>query len=260
VSGVASSGEDARIALLARLIDHAPLFPPASLDLPEALEEDRRARAHPAAFMLGRFVCPASSLSELPDVRRGVSVVLDALLDSGVWLKPDPAVEVEAIETAALADFGALPGLAPEVYVEIPLDDALDDRLDELVSLGLRAKVRCGGSSTPEVEALAGFIRACAKRELVFKATAGLHHAVRRDEDHGFLNLLAAVVFGDEESALAESDPEAFTLHSSGFSWRGRTVGPDELARARRERTHSIGSCSFFEPVEELEELGMLPL
>jgi hypothetical protein len=86
VGDVASSGEDARSALLTRLIDHAPLFPPASMDLPEALEEDRRARAHPAAFMLGRFVCPASSLSELPDVRRGVSVVLDAPLDSGVGL------------------------------------------------------------------------------------------------------------------------------------------------------------------------------
>jgi hypothetical protein len=274
---VVRSVEDARVALLSRLIDHAPLFPPASLDLPEALEEDRRARAHPAAFMLGRFVCPASGLSELPDVRRGVSVVLDAPLDSGVWLKPDPrggerpkvtgvwlqpdpGVEVEAIETAALDDLGELPGLAPEVYVEIPLDDALDHRLDEVVSLGLRAKVRCGGSSTPEVEALAGFIRACAKREVVFKATAGLHHAVRRDDDHGFVNLLAAVVFGDEEAALAESDPEAFTLHSSGFSWRGRSALPAELARARRECLHSIGSCSFFEPVEELEELGMLPL
>jgi hypothetical protein len=36
---------DARRALLGRLIDHAALFPPASLDMPAALEEDRRARA-----------------------------------------------------------------------------------------------------------------------------------------------------------------------------------------------------------------------
>jgi hypothetical protein len=34
----------------------------------------------------------------------------------------------------------------------------------------------------------------------------------------------------------------------------------DELARARRQRLQSIGSCSFFEPVEELEALGVLPL
>ena len=31
--------EDARIALLMRLNDHAPLFPPAALDLSGALEE-----------------------------------------------------------------------------------------------------------------------------------------------------------------------------------------------------------------------------
>ncbi len=81
----------------------------------------------------------------------------------------------------------------------------------------------------------------------------------RRNGEHGFLSLLAAVVFGDEEDALAESDPEAFELDAAGFAWRGRRAHPDELVRARRERLHSIGSCSFFEPVEELEQLGMLP-
>ena len=41
---------DARRALLQRLFDHAPLFPPASMSLPDALEEDRRALA---AFVRG---------------------------------------------------------------------------------------------------------------------------------------------------------------------------------------------------------------
>ncbi len=251
-----SPPEDARTALLACLIDHAPLFPPASLALPEALEEDARARAHPAAFVLGRFVCPASQLAELPDVGRGVSVVQG----SGIWLQQDLDGSVEAVETIWIDDLGTLPALAPEVYVEVPLDGAFDDRLDELASFGLRAKVRCGGDSTPGAPALATFIRACAERRLVFKATAGLHHALASDGEHGFLSLLAAVVFGDEESALAESDPEAFELDAAGFAWRGRRALPDELVRARRERLHSIGSCSFFEPVEELDKLGMLPL
>lgn len=250
-----SSPEDARVALLTRLIDHAPLFPPASLSLPEALEEDLRARAHPEVFMLGRFVCPASRLAELPDVGRGVS----AVVGSRVWLQPDPGGSVESVETVWVDDLSELSTLAPEVYVEIPLDDTLDDRLHELRSFGLRAKVRCGGDSTPGIPALAAFIRECAERRLVFKATAGLHHALAQNGEHGFLSLLAAVVFGDEEDALAESDPEAFELDAGGFAWRGRRAHPDELARARRERLHSIGSCSFFEPVEELEQLGMLP-
>ena len=267
--------EDARVALLSRLIDHAPLFPPASLELPEAVEEHRRARAHPSSFMLARFVCPVSRLSELPHVGGGVSVVLDNP-ETGVWLKPDPTETdcppgagvwlqpdpraIEAVETAAGDDLTALAELAPEVYVEVTLDDAVEQRLDALAAQGLRAKVRCGGASAPAVEALAHFIRSCRDRRLVFKATAGLHHARRSDGEHGFLNLLAATVFGDEEAALAESDPEAFALDADGFSWRARRAGPDELVRARRERMHSIGSCSFFEPVEELETLGILPL
>jgi hypothetical protein len=244
--------EDARVALLSRLIDHAPLFPPASLELPDALAEDRRARESPSAFVLARFVCPASRLDELPDVGRGVSAVLDTPLGA------DP--RVEAVEVPALYDLGAGIPIAPEVYVEVPVDATLDDRLDQLVSFGLRAKVRCGGAATPDVSELARFMRACCERDLVFKATAGLHHAVRSDGEHGFLNLLAAVVFGDEERALTESDPEAFALGRDAFSWRGRSAAAEELAHARRERLHSIGSCSFFEPVEELEALGILPL
>jgi hypothetical protein len=72
--------------------------------------------------------------------------------------------------------------------------------------------------------------------------------------------MLAAVVFGDEESALAETDPAVFRLDENAFSWRERSASAQELTRARKDSFHSIGSCSFFEPVEELEALGVLPL
>ena len=244
--------EDARVALLSQLIDHAPLFPPASLDMPEALEEDRRARQSSNSFMLGRFVCPVSRLSELPDMGCGISAVLDA---------PIPAdSRLEAVETYPYFDPGSgIPNVS-EIYVEVPLDEFVDDRLDHLAEFGLNAKVRCGGTSIPDTGALARFIGACRQRRLPFKATAGLHHAIASDGEHGFLNLLGAVVFDDAEAALSESDPQAFALDSEGFSWRERHAGPDQLARARRERLHSIGSCSFAEPVEELEKLRMLPL
>lgn len=42
---------DARRAALSALIDHAPLFPPASLPVGEALAEDRRARADEHAWL-----------------------------------------------------------------------------------------------------------------------------------------------------------------------------------------------------------------
>lgn len=242
---------DARVALLGRLLDHAPLFPPASLPLAEAVEEDRRARESRSAFMLGRFVCPASLLDELPDVGRGVSAVLDAPLG------PDP--RIEAVETRPGFDPGAGVPDAAEIYVETPLDDGLDDRLAVVARHSLGARVRCGGASVPSAEALGGFVRACRERDLPFKATAGLHHALPTNGEHGFLNLLAAVVFGDEEAALAESDRDAFALDPDSFRWRDRSAGATELHDARR-RFRSIGSCSFFEPLEELEALGVLPL
>jgi hypothetical protein len=93
---------------------------------------------------------------------------------------------------------------------------------------------------------------------VIFKATAGLHHAYPTAEgEHGFLNLLAAAVFGDEEEALREGPP-AFALDADSFRWRDREAKPGQLADVRASLFHSIGTCSFFEPVEELEQLGML--
>ena len=67
-------------------------------------------------------------------------------------------------------------------------------------------------------------------------------------------------MFGDEEAALAEEEPDAFRFDREGFGWRGRIAGYDEVSRVRRERLRSIGSCSFFEPMDALAGLGALPL
>ena len=215
--------DDARRALLTRFFDHAPMFPPASLPATEALAEDRRARASEHAWMLGRLVWPAGKLDELPqDEGRALAVV-----ESGKELHDDA------------------------VYLEgVPLD--------EVAAQGLRAKIRCGGERVPTAEELGAFVRGCRSRGLVFKATAGLHHAYPTAEgEHGFLNLLAAVVFGDEEEALREQ-PHAFVLDVRSFRWRDREAAPARLADVRSSLFNSIGSCSFFEPVEQLERLGIL--
>jgi hypothetical protein len=110
----------------------------------------------------------------------------------------------------------------------------------------------------PPVEELADFISGCRTRGLVFKATAGLHHAYPTpDGEHGFLNLLAAAVFGDEEDALREPPP-AFALDAISFRWRDQEAFPARLADVRASLLHSIGTCSFFEPVEELQKLGVV--
>ena len=157
------------------------------------------------------------------------------------------------------AELEALAGAAPEVYVEVPVDDGDRDVARRARRAGLRAKVRCGGASVPSAAELAAFVRGCRERGLVFKATAGLHHAVRSDGEHGFLNLLAAVVFGDEEAALEETDTAAFRARR-GVVFVARPASRAAGARTGAERAAwSIGSCSFFEPVGELQALGMLP-
>ena len=45
--------------MLERLIDHAALFPPASMSLPEALDEDRAGARERVRRLIGRFVVPA---------------------------------------------------------------------------------------------------------------------------------------------------------------------------------------------------------
>lgn len=52
-------------ALLARVIDYAGLFPPASLGMEQALANFADYRRRPEAWMLGTLICPASRLSEL---------------------------------------------------------------------------------------------------------------------------------------------------------------------------------------------------
>jgi hypothetical protein len=127
-----------------------------------------------------------------------------------------------------------------------------------LVGKGAFGKLRCGGARIPPVDEVAAFVRRCREQGLVFKATAGLHHAYPTDAgEHGFLNLLAAATFGDEEEAM-RAPRGSFELDERSFRWNGREADAAACSRVRTTLLHSIGSCSFFEPVGELEELGIL--
>lgn len=233
---------DARRAALSALIDHAPTFPPASLSPAAAIEEDRRARADEHAWLLRRLVWPASKLAELGAEERELSVLLD-----GPW-HGDP--RAGAIETR----WGEqLLNLIGEVFVELPLGDGIEERIGLLAERGYRAKVRCGGETVPSPEELGRFIRACGEAAVPFKATAGLHHPLAADRAHGFLNVLAACVFEDE--AALEGVVE---LDADSLRWNGREAGAEEVAAVRRNGFVAIGSCSFFEPVDDLRALGIL--
>jgi hypothetical protein len=143
-----------------------------------------------------------------------------------------------------------------DVDVEpLALVDGAEERQGEVVYREGETKLRCGGARVPSGEEVAQFIRRCRDEGLRFKATAGLHHALPTDGEHGFLNLLAACIFGDEEEMLVTRD---FALDARSFRAGGRVADAETCAGVRRELFSSIGSCSFTEPVGELKSLGIL--
>jgi hypothetical protein len=145
----------------------------------------------------------------------------------------------------------------------------------------VRAKIRTGGVTTeafPEITAVARFLRACAGAHVAFKATAGLHHPVRcvkpftykpdspQGTMHGFLNVFLAAAMVRRgyanmlvEQALAEEDPKAFQFSDDGVQWRDAHFSSIELTGMRRNFAIAFGSCSFEEPISDLQALGLLP-
>ena len=166
------------------------------------------------------------------------------VLDGGDWR--DTPFRVEAVEMVGVSreDLADV-----ETFCEVPLEEGWRDTLAAVAAAGAKAKIRCGGAQVPSEEQVAAFVVAARAADVAWKATAGLHHPVRGEREHGFLNLLEAVGLAEEgadeaavRAVLAERDPAA--LRGAAERPRGRFV--------------SIGSCSFAEPVEDLQGLGLL--
>jgi hypothetical protein len=259
-------------ALFAGLCDDAAVFPPGLASLPDAIS------AHDAygkawyADLVGPLVLAAPALDALGDLLgpRETPLPVAVTLPGG----PDrlPAVldavktlpvELQALEIAVPEGMGpaglldALSAATAPVYVEIPRDDRRLPLLRALAGTGHRAKFRTGGVRAdlyPTEHELAGAICAAIDAGVPFKATAGLHHALRNTdpetgfEQHGFLNLLLAAADPDHaEAHLAERDGDVV----AGLV--------RDLADGVRARFTSFGTCSVTDPLTELAALGLLP-
>ncbi|HEX5387378.1 MAG TPA: hypothetical protein VFW66_11790 [Gemmatimonadales bacterium] len=292
-------------ALLQGAIDYAGLFPPARLDMRSAAAEYAAQHTGPDRWALGRFVVPAARLAELaeamPDAPLAGSWQLSAI--SGPDLAADlsaitrfneqqadrarvSAIELRAVPggaTSARAIGPALEtirdriGAGIETYAELPIAQDPAPLIAELARSGGRAKVRTGGvtpDAFPAPDHLLRFIARAVAARVPFKATAGLHHALRgcypltyepgsaRAPMYGYLNLTltaAGLSHGMDESAarrlLEESSAAAFRFEDGGVGWGDAWLTAADLAEARRDVVLGFGSCSFREPMDELRAL-----
>jgi hypothetical protein len=281
------------------LADDAAVFPPGNADLADAVSAYLRRRDEADwASLVGPLVVGDRALPGLADqVPEGTDPLPVTVVVSGGagalgplprWFASD-RLHLAGIEIA-LRDLDDLPGSArrvvaaaqqasydppdPEVpvYVELPQLGAAGtpadpgtgwlSAADEVAMADLRAKLRTGGVEAdlfPSEAGLASAIEALLDRELAFKCTAGLHHAVRhRAEDtgfehHGFLNVLLATrasLDGDDVvAALAAQD-------RSAVADRVRALGADGVSRTRRWFV-SFGCCGVEDPWQDLVDLGL---
>ncbi len=277
-------------ALLSRLIDYAGLFPPAALDLANAIDHYRRFRTSADAWMLGSFVLPASQVTAFqsatqttapPDERLSHWPV--SLLVEAADLPPD-GLHVVAVE-AKTNDPAVVRRLVEQwptahVFIELDPTDEREVMWATLRELGAGAKIRTGGTTAdafPSPETVASFILRAADWRVPFKATAGLHHPIRAVHPltyapdspqgimHGFLNVFLAAAFAwhgmapdNVERVLLEEDVSNFQFTDAGVTWHCQTLPTEAIVAARQSFCRSYGSCSFDEPRADLRALGLL--
>jgi hypothetical protein len=246
-------------ALIADLIDYAGLYPPAKLPLEDAIANYKEYKSCDNSWMLRLFVVGAGELDKVP-----------------TWLDGEMSVLAESEQTrAASLETNSIVSAGRPVYCEVPF--AKLEELDKIKDAKCFAKMRTGGvkpEAIPAPATVASFILACAERKLAFKATAGLHHPIRKEQAltyepdapratmHGFINVLMAAAFAwngetDIEAIIAETDPNAFKFDDRAH-WKDKSLSIEQVRDARQNFMHAIGSCSFEEPVEDLEALKLL--
>src|SRR5262249_27397265 len=141
-------------------------------------------------------------------------------------------------------------------YVEIAPGPDLASTLDLVAEFGGFAKLRTGGTdptAIPSAEAVLGFLKETAARPLAFKATAGLHHALRgtypltyavnppRAQLFGYLNLALAAALtwtqriAEASDALLEQDPASIRVTESRLIWNERQFDVGEITALRQD-------------------------
>ncbi len=198
---------------------------------------------------------------------------------------PTGVAIIDTIETKANtpSDIQNTKELVPEkltTYIEIPIHEDPTELIQAIGAEGAFAKVRTGGITAdafPKSQHLARFLACCAEEDVAFKATAGLHHPLRSMNRltykpdsasalmHGFLNVFLAAAFAQNGLGVAqlaelleETLLEAFRFEEGCVYWRDEMLVVGHIRNARSLFSISFGSCSFTEPIEDLQRLHLL--
>lgn len=194
----------------------------------------------------------------------------------------------QLLDRSAEAQSGQLTALITlflEIAVQLPDPSRLGETMSSIRTFNERSarrgispygvKIRTGGveaGAFPTCEQVAAFIRLCREFGVAFKATAGLHHPLRHHDAsigtmmHGFLNVFVAAALAhalnSDLSTLVEvlesQKIEDFDFTAGGLRWRELEVSTQQVQAARTNFAVSYGSCSFDEPVQKLQELGLM--
>lgn len=268
--------------LLLGLLDDAAMFPPRGASLAEALVGHREYRAAWYSPLVGPLLVPADEVRGIwsrlePGERLAVGLLGPIAAVAGALAAIGDRLDVRQLESpVAKRGEDPMPGLRAFLtlagdrtgYAEIPLTWGLLAALDAVTEArerGMRVapKFRTGGLAAelfPTPVELAAVICACRDRQLPFKLTAGLHHALRHTDPetgflhHGFLNVLAGAIAAADGAEAADVAEVLATTDA---------VPLVESVRARLGEDRPLwigyGTCSIDEPLEDLRRLGLLP-
>ncbi len=196
----------------------------------------------------------------------------NAVCDS-IEIKANTISLIEKIAAAVPPNF--------KTYIEIPNGDDLAELISTLAVNDLRGKIRLGGvvrEAFPRIDEISRFMRTCLAANVPFKATAGLHHPVRCQKPltyeenaptgtmNGFLNVFLAAGFirqGFKISVIYElledEMAENFVFSADGILWRQEfLLSTAQIKNLRETGIISFGSCSFEEPIEDLQQIKLL--
>lgn len=191
------------------------------------------------------------------------------------------SIEIKADTSWLIEDIAEFIPPQFAAYFEIPLNEDLADMVATLAINGQRAKIRTGGVTAdafPKAEQIIRFMRTCLAANVPIKATAGLHHPLRCFQPltyetdapegtmNGFLNVFLATGFlrqGYKPQTIAkilnDEAAESFTFNNNGVWWQKECfISSSQLRHLREKNIISFGSCSFEEPIADLQNLKLL--